>query len=208
MSENPVKPADAGAKPEAAPEKKTESVFAMFGGKKDKKEDEEPKDEDEKAPEEESDAHFEPIVKLDQVETKTNEENENVLFKIRAKLYRFDSELKEWKERGTGDVKFLQHKVTKKVRIVMRRDKTLKICANHFVHPDYTLKPNIGSDRSWVYNVYNDVSEGKPEAQLLAIRFGNKENAEKFKDEFEKAQEINKDHTGTKEESKPAEESK
>jgi hypothetical protein len=49
----------------------------------------------------------------------------------RAKLFRFDSAGAEWKERGTGDVRLLSHKVTKKVRVVMRRDKTLKVCANH-----------------------------------------------------------------------------
>jgi RanBP1 domain len=49
----------------------------------------------------------------------------------RAKLFRFDSTSNEWKERGTGDVKLLEHKETKKIRLVMRRDKTLKVCANH-----------------------------------------------------------------------------
>lgn len=49
----------------------------------------------------------------------------------RAKLFRFDKETKEWKERGTGDVRLLEHKTNGKVRLVMRRDKTLKVCANH-----------------------------------------------------------------------------
>jgi hypothetical protein len=49
----------------------------------------------------------------------------------RAKLFRFDTDASEWKERGTGDVRLLQHKTTGKVRLVMRRDKTLKVCANH-----------------------------------------------------------------------------
>lgn len=31
-----------------------------------------------------------------------------------------------------GELKFLQHKENKKVRILMRRDKVFKICANHF----------------------------------------------------------------------------
>lgn len=75
----------------------------------------------------------------------------------------------------------------------MRRDKTLKICANHYVLPEYTLNTNVGSDRSWVYNVASDVSEGEPEAQTLAIRFANSENAENFKKEFQKAQEANKE---------------
>lgn len=50
----------------------------------------------------------------------------------RAKLFRFEKSTNEWKERGTGDVRLLQHAETKKIRIVMRRDKTLKLCANHF----------------------------------------------------------------------------
>lgn len=49
----------------------------------------------------------------------------------RAKLFRQDKDANEWKERGTGDVKLLQHKQSKKVRLVMRRDKTHKVCANH-----------------------------------------------------------------------------
>lgn len=182
----------------------TSNVFSMFGAKKDKKEevkDEEEKEEkkeekkeetEETAEEEEADVHFEPLVQLEKVDVKTNEENEEVLHKVRAKLFRFHADTKEWKERGTGDVKFLQHKETKKVRLVMRRDKTLKICANHFVSPEYELKPNIGSDRSWVYSVTADISEGEPEAQTLAIRFGSKENADKFKEVFDEAKVSNK----------------
>ncbi|TID24614.1 hypothetical protein CANINC_003031 [Pichia inconspicua] len=187
----------------------TSNVFAMFGAKKESKDeqpkDEQPKEEESKekskeeskddedaADEEEPDVHFEPLVKLEKVKVKTNEENEEAIFKIRAKLFKFHPDAKEWKERGTGDVKFLKHKETGKIRLLMRRDKTLKVCANHLISPEYTLKPNVGSDRSWVYSVTADVSEGEPEAQTLAIRFGNKENADKFKDEFESAQKENK----------------
>ena len=56
-------------------------------------------------------------------------------FDRRAKLFKFDREAHEWKERGTGDVKLLKHKETKKVRLVMRRDKTHKVCANHYSTP-------------------------------------------------------------------------
>ena len=94
----------------------------------------------------------------------------------RAKLFRFDKESKEWKERGTGDVRLLKHRETGKVRLVMRRDKTLKVCANHYLNPDIKLQPNVGSDRSWVYNVAADVSDGEPAAETLAIRFANSES--------------------------------
>ena len=43
---------------------------------------------------------FEPIVKLQEVETKTGEEDEEVLLKHRCKLFRFNLETKEWKEKG------------------------------------------------------------------------------------------------------------
>lgn len=196
MSEE-IKTPDTAAKPPTA------AVFSMFGGKKpetkkedtegDNKEEVEGKKEGQEEQEPESpEVHFEPVVTLERVDVKTNEENEEVLFKVRAKLFRFDAEAKEWKERGTGDVKFLEHKQTKKVRLLMRRDKTLKVCANHLIAPDYVLKPNVGSDRSWVYTCTADVAEGEAEAFTFAIRFGNKENADKFKEEFEKAQQINK----------------
>ena len=181
----------------------TSAVFSMFGGKKtteEKKEEEKTEDKStnkeeangEEEEEEEPDVQFEPVVHLEKVEVKTLEENEDVLYKTRATLFRFDAEAKEWKERGTGDLKFLKNRDTGKVRLLMRRDKTLKVCANHIIAPEYVLKPNIGSDRSWVYTCTADIAEGVPEAFTFAIRFGNKETADKFKEEFEKAQELNK----------------
>jgi len=186
-----------------------DNVFAMFGGgpRKEKKEEEdvdEPSgsskavaaakggDEEDKVEEEETDAHFEPVVHLtEKVDTKTNEELEECVFKMRAKLFKFDRDSREWKERGTGDVRLLKHRDNGKTRLVMRRDKTLKVCANHYVVPDMKLSPNVGSDRSWVWNAAADVSEGEPEAQTLAIRFANSENATLFKDAFLKAQQEN-----------------
>ncbi|KAI9667355.1 MAG: single stranded nucleic acid binding protein [Bathelium mastoideum] len=181
-----------------------ENVFSMFGGgpKKEKKEEEDDVDEpsgsskkkegeDEEAPDS-PEVHFEPVVHLTkEVETKTNEELEEQTFKMRAKLFKFDRESREWKERGTGDVRLLKHKENGKTRLVMRRDKTLKVCANHYVVPDMKLSPNVGSDRSWVWNAAADVSEGEPEAQTLAIRFANSENANLFKEAFIKAQQEN-----------------
>ena len=49
----------------------------------------------------------------------------------KCKLYRFDNEAGEWKERGTGKIKLLEDKETQRVRLLMREEKTLKIRANH-----------------------------------------------------------------------------
>ncbi|EEB07435.1 ran GTPase binding protein Sbp1 [Schizosaccharomyces japonicus yFS275] len=190
----------------AATEKQTEEAKAVFSdsakapeAKKETTE-EKPKDAEptkaeagEQADETEPEVHFEPVVKLTAVETKTNEEDEDVVFKMRAKLFRFDKPNNEWKERGTGDARLLQHKESKKTRLVMRRDKTLKVCANHLLMPEMKLTPNVGSDRSWVWTVAADVSEGEPAAETFAIRFANSENANLFKESFEKYQAINAD---------------
>jgi len=158
--------------------------------------------------EDEHDPHFEPVIKLtEQVEVKTNEEDEEVLFKLRSKLFRFATESNEWKERGTGDVRLLQHKESKKIRLVMRRDKTLKVCANHLLTSDMKLQPNVGSDRSWVWKVAADYSEDPPTSETLAIRFANSDLAGDFKKAFEDAQKSNSElspKTVAPKESEPA----
>ncbi|KAA8906508.1 RanBP1 domain-containing protein [Sphaerosporella brunnea] len=177
------------------------AVFSMFGGgpakkkeeSKDEDEEKEKKEGDDEEAPESPDVHFEPLVHLEKAEVKTHEESEEQVFKMRAKLFKFDSDAKEWKERGTGDVKLLKHKENGKTRLVMRRDKTLKVCANHYVVPNMKLSPNVGSDRSWVWNTSADVSEGTPEPQTLAIRFANAENANLFKEAFIKAQQENEE---------------
>ncbi|XP_054906865.1 ran-specific GTPase-activating protein isoform X2 [Poeciliopsis prolifica] len=110
---------------------------------------------------------------------------------MRAKLYRFASENDppEWKERGTGDVKLLKHKEKGTIRLLMRRDRTLKICANHQISPLMELKPNSGSDRAWVWNTLADYADECPKPELLAIRFLNAENAQKFKNKFDECKE-------------------
>ncbi|KAK9453168.1 ran-specific GTPase-activating protein 1 [Dipodascopsis uninucleata] len=212
--EEPAKVTETKEEEAKKEESKPANPFAMFGGSvptsssfsiasaaaaaaassssTDVKKNAEGGEDTEEAPES-PDIHFEPIVKLEKVDVKTNEEEEEVLFKIRAKLFRFDktNEPGEWKERGTGDVRFLKHKQSGKVRLVMRRDKTLKTCANHYILSDIKLSPNVGSDRSWVYNVTADISEGEPEALTLAIRFANSENANLFKEKFSESQELN-----------------
>jgi Ran-binding protein 1 len=50
------------------------------------------------------------------------------------------------------------------------------------------LKPNIGSDRAWIWQVLADFADEVPKQELLAIRFANSENAQKFKAKFEECQ--------------------
>lgn len=80
-------------------------------------------------PQEGEDSHifFEPVVPLpEKIEVKTGEEDEKVLLENRAKLYRFVDG--EWKERGKGVCKILEHKESGRIRLLMRRD---QVCAVH-----------------------------------------------------------------------------
>ena len=59
----------------------------------------------------EANVHFEPVVSLPEVtDLRTGEEDCDVLFCQRAKLYRFTD--KQWKERGIGEMKLLRNRET------------------------------------------------------------------------------------------------
>jgi len=150
---------------------------------------------EDKAPEEESTATFEPVVKLEVVETKTGEEEEETLYSTRAKLFIFGETLldkgtgkKSWRERGVGDMRLLKHREHQRIRVLMRQEKTMKILANHVLDPRITLETNAGSDRSWVWSAY-DFSEGVELVEtVFAARFSNSESANEFKEKFLEAQ--------------------
>uniref|UniRef100_A0A7S0NBZ4 RanBD1 domain-containing protein n=1 Tax=Chlamydomonas leiostraca TaxID=1034604 RepID=A0A7S0NBZ4_9CHLO len=147
-------------------------------------------DDNEPAVEEECQAEFKPVVQLDEVETSTGEEEEDALLELKSKLYRFDTGSNEWKERGVGVTKLLQHKENKKVRLLMRQDKTLKIRANHIVMPSLQLQEHSGNDKAWVWSTV-DFSDGEQKVELFCMRFGSVEKAQEFKKKFEEVQEIN-----------------
>lgn len=126
------------------------------------------------------------MVKLAEVEVKTGEEDEEVMFKSRSKLYRFDTNLKEWKEKGVGEMKILKHKhAPNTYRVLMRRDQVLKLCANHRITPDIKLETMSEKQLRWLAN---DCSEGHPVPELLAIKFRLEEDAKAFQEAFHKAQ--------------------
>lgn len=141
----------------------------------------------EPVPEEESTATFVPVVQLEVVEVKTHEEDENVIYKQRAKLFIYGETLldkgtgiKTWRERGIGDIKLLKHKETNRIRVLMRQEKTMKVICNHFLDPRIQVIPNAGSDKSWVWNCF-DFAENELVETTFAVRFGSPEIAQEFK---------------------------
>lgn len=152
--------------------------------------------EEEADPEAECQAEFKPLVQLDEVETSTGEEDEECQVDLKCKLYRFDTNNNEWKERGIGQVKLLKHKANERIRLLMRQEKTLKIRANHIVMPGTKLQEHAGSDKAWVWSTV-DFSEGEQKVELFCMRFGSAEKAQEFKAKYEAAEKANAEILGT-----------
>lgn len=98
----------------------------------------------------------------------------------------------------------------------MRRDKTFKVCANHFIKPTYELKKVKGSEKAFIYMSHADFADEVPKSECFAIRFSTAESililntaeyyflirfiivldANKFKDVFNESTTYVKEATG------------
>ncbi|OHT00631.1 RanBP1 domain containing protein [Tritrichomonas foetus] len=134
------------------------------------------------------------------------DEGEDQLFGEKAMLYRFDKEGNEWKERGVGFLKILKNKESNRCRVLMRRNQTFRVCANHFVLPHMELKSHSGSDRALIWTA-TDFADGAESHDVLSVRFRTPEIAQEFRKQFEAAREINKAEL-EKIEGEPAEDKK
>ncbi|CAN0880159.1 Ran-binding protein 1 homolog c [Linum grandiflorum] len=160
-------------------------------------------DEEENSPaadDEDTGAQVAPIVQLEEVAVTTGEEDEDPILDLKSKLYRFDMDGSQWKERGTGTVKLLKHKNTGKVRLVFRQARTLKICANHLVIAGTKVKEHPGNEKSCIWHA-TDFADEELKDELFCIRFPSIENCKTF---MENVQEVAESQS--KEESKDAEE--
>mmetsp|Transcript_17319 Transcript_17319/g.20644 ORF Transcript_17319/g.20644 Transcript_17319/m.20644 type:complete len:211 (+) Transcript_17319:173-805(+) len=138
----------------------------------------------------ESTATFEPVVKLEEVETKNGEEEEEVVYSSRSKLFIFGETLldvgtgkKSWRERGIGEARILRHREHQRLRFLMRQEKTMKVIANHAIDPRIELQPNAGSDRSWVWSAF-DFADSELVETVFAVRFPDSDIANGFKEKF------------------------
>jgi Ran-binding protein 1 len=129
-------------------------------------------------------------VKLEEVDVKSGEEEEEVLFGVRAKLFIYGETMldvgtgkKSWRERGIGEARILRHKEHQRLRLLMRQEKTMKVIANHAMDPRIKLEPNVGSDRSWVWSAF-DFAEGALVETVFALRFADSDIAQEFKTKF------------------------
>ncbi|KAG6761182.1 hypothetical protein POTOM_034382 [Populus tomentosa] len=141
--------------------------------------------EDEEAPageDEDTGAQVAPIVKLEEVAVSTGEEDEDAILDLKSKLYRFDKDGNQWKERGAGTVKLLKHKESGKVLL-----------------PTMSVQEHAGNDKSCVWHA-TDFADGELKDELFCIRFASVENCKTFREMFQEVAESQE----SKEENKDA----
>jgi len=143
--------------------------------------------------EDQPEVYIEPLVHLKKLApTDDQEQDEQETFKMRAKLYRYAQDIEGdtmmWKERGVGDLRILRNKSNDTHRVIMRRDKLFKLCANHQLCAGMSLERLQSNEKAFVYNVASecaDEPDGQPET--LCVRFRNVEEAGEFEKAFNKA---------------------
>merc|ERR1719369_684792 len=139
------------------------------------------------------DVEFAPVIPLPEVvEVVTGEEDEEVMFEERAKLFRFSDESKEWKERGLGQVKILKDKATGKVRFLMRREQTFKVCANHQIISTMKLDKMGSNKKARIWGA-QDFADEELKTEKFCIKFKTEEQADNFEQKFIEAKEASKD---------------
>ncbi|XP_069782249.1 uncharacterized protein [Narcine bancroftii] len=111
---------------------------------------------------------------------------EDTLFSNQAKFYYFEWSSLQWKERAFGEIRILQHRVTKLPRLVVWNTAN-KCCANHWITSDLELKQIKNNIHNWAWSAL-DYSENKQTYLQFAVHFKMKETAEMFKKVFEKVQ--------------------
>lgn len=128
------------------------------------------------------DPHYDPIIALpDEITVTTGEEDEQKLFGERAKLYRFDSTNREWKERGVGEFKLLHHPKNNTYRLLLRREQVYKCVLNQALTADFHMNPMKQSDKAFCWvgtNFAEDTTNGATES--LSVRFKNAQIAQSF----------------------------
>ncbi|KAI1722031.1 ranBP1 domain-containing protein [Ditylenchus destructor] len=135
-------------------------------------------------------AYFEPVIPLPElVEIKTGEENEITLLTARCKLFRFDKQTKEYKERGVGEIKLLDDQPNGKSRVVMRRDQTLKICANFPIFKSLKMTQKSGQPTvyTWACKDFSDPDFPDGVDEVFSARFKDAQIAVGFADNVNEA---------------------
>ena len=93
------------------------------------------------------------------------EEDEDVVFQVKAKALTFDAEKKTWATRGVGPLRILKHKETSKTRILMRQEPNGRVIINSALVS--ALKYEDAKNKTVRVPILKD--DGKPETWMARV---------------------------------------
>ena len=76
-----------------------------------------------------------------------------------------------------------------KIRLLMRREKILKVCCNHYIREGMKLSPMPNTKNAWIWDAL-DFSEGSSQRETFAVKFKHDAHVKEFKELFERAKQI------------------
>ena len=121
------------------------------------------------------------LLRWEKEDIKDRSHDVQVLFSRDAEVYFFDEEQEAWRERGYGTLQILCY--DDRYHIFMSNQ--AKICVAHLITSSMDLKPNAGSDRSWVWFTLEDYSDIEILERELAAEFQSVEHSFEFKKVFD-----------------------
>jgi hypothetical protein len=106
----------------------------------------------------------------------TGEEDEETLFQEKCKLYEFDKEAKSWVEKGKGVLKLNKHKISSKVRVLMRTEPAHRLAINGVLLAGVKVsvdskRPKVASLTLPATYVMGHESSAASEMCVLSLRF-------------------------------------
>ncbi|AFM97765.1 putative Ran GTPase binding protein [Encephalitozoon hellem ATCC 50504] len=118
------------------------------------------------------------------------EENQNdeVLFKARCKLYYFSEETKALEERAEGTMIIGMHSKSNLVKITVFRDQIGRLGCNHFINPRFKAQPHGKVSNGWMWMSTEDTVEvdaQRKKIQLFVVKFYSEEDYRKFGEEYD-----------------------
>lgn len=119
------------------------------------------------------------------------------MFCQRARLYRFDSNAKEWQERDVGEMKILHHVEYDSFEILLRGEEGHRVVCDMLLTADMDFEPLQTSDRAWIWAGLNHY-DGQGNLEKLAAKFKNAELASQFKECIDMAQQALRERPRTK----------
>jgi len=125
---------------------------------------------------------IEEVEELDSDPLKPYRVDENEFYTQRTKLYCYNVD--EWQDAGAGQVTFLKHTTTGRVRLMFVQELGKRVLANHFIvnQPGFCelQRHTAGNDKTWTWTAQERVLERR-----FALKFKSTEDATQFKEVFD-----------------------